>query len=148
MEILERVDTTDTYALDLNLEKKIIAMRFYGDMPDEDYREIWEKALKIVIEHQVKNYVIDQSKIGTVSFTARAWVLVKVLPQVRKKIGMPLFVGILPSENLVHSTGMEFIAKGFQKLSGMKIRKFRSEEECVGWLTLSEEEKINALNKK
>lgn len=140
--MLENIERNEHYAIDLNLEKKIIAMRFFGNMPDDAYREIWEKVLKIVIEHQVKNYIVDQTSIGSVSFTARAWVLVKILPQVRKKIGMPMFVGILSSENLVHNTGMEFIRKGFQKLSGMKIRKFGDEDKLISWLLLPEEEKM------
>ena len=109
-------------------------MRFVGDLSDELYKEMWSKSLETVVEHKISNYLIDQQEIGNVSFSARAWVLVKILPQVRKQVGEPIFAAILPSTNLMHSTGMDFLAKGFSKLSRIYLQKFAQETSAIHWL--------------
>ena len=141
---METIAAIEQYKIEVDLGSGIIAMRFFGNISDELYKEMWQKSLDTVLEHKIKNYLIDQREIGNVSFTARAWVLVKILPQVRKHVGLPLYGAILPSANLLHSTGMDFLTKGFTKISQIYTRKFSDEATALDWLRSDHEVKSAA----
>ena len=137
-EFFEKVAQEEHYIIEYNEANNLIAMRFYGDMNDEVYKEMWQKSLDKVLHHKIRRFLVDQREIGNVSFSARAWVLVKVMPQVKKNIPSPFYGAILPSANMVHSTGMTFLKKGFQKISKVMLQNFEVENEARNWLVESE----------
>ncbi|MEO1051658.1 MAG: hypothetical protein AAFX87_13605 [Bacteroidota bacterium] len=116
----------------------IMGMVFIGDIKDEAYKEIWLNALNVASEHNVKRILIDQRQIGNVSFSARGWVMVSMFPKIKKQLGANLHGAILASKNMVHKSGVQFLVKAFQKVSGFNIQFFNDQEGGVQWLATTE----------
>lgn len=105
-------------------DKGILVYRFIGDIADEDYFDIWKNVFSLTVEHQVFKFLADQSKIGKVGFSARAKVILKHLPAVKKEIGEDITTAILTSNNMVNKAGVSYMTKAFQKLTSSSAHKY------------------------
>lgn len=115
--------------------ENILIIRFIGDMSDEAYYEVWEKGLEYAIEKESRRFIMDQSPVGHVSFSARSKVVMRYLPRYRKNLGKELKVGVLSSSNMIHSAGIKYMVKTFRSLTSFSIELFSSESDAIGWLT-------------
>ena len=115
-------------------ELNVLIIRFIGDMTDEAYFEIWEKGLEFAIQKGSKRFIMDQSPVGHVSFTARSKVIMRYLPRYKKGLGKELKVGVLSSSNMIHSAGIKYMVKTFKSLTSFSIEFFSAEDDAIEWL--------------
>ena len=104
-------------------------------MSDDVYKAMWNRSLFFSEKFQINRFIIDQRSIGKVSFSARGWVVIKVFPTLKKILPGSVHAAVLKSENLAHKSGMTFLAKAFEKLSGYQVGFFSDEAEGVAWLS-------------
>ncbi len=121
-------------------DKKILVYRFIGDISDETYFEIWRNIFALTLKNKVFKFLADQSQIGKVGFSARAKVILKHLPALKKELEGDITTAILTSNNVVNKAGVSYMAKAFQKLtSSISDHKyFEDEEEAINWLSSNE----------
>ena len=112
----------------------IIYMKFMGSMKDSQYKDIWKSSVQHAFDLGIEKIIIDQSEIGSVPFMARAWVITSMYSKIKRNLSPDLVVSVLSSTNTEHRSGMQYLVKGFQKISGYKIGFHNSYEEAVDWL--------------
>ncbi len=116
-------------------DANIIIIRFIGDITDEAYFEIWEKGLVLLVSCNCKHLIMDQSQAGHVSYAARGKVVREYVQQYKKKIDKNAEVGILTSENEIHSAGVKYLVEIFRSQTPFEIEFFKTEEAAKQWLT-------------
>lgn len=116
----------------------VLLMKFIGDMTDDEYKQIWQVSFKETYEKGIEKLIIDQSEIGNVSFSARAWVMVKMYPKIKRELSPYLAGAIISSGNIVHRSGVQYLVKAFQKVSGYKIDFHENYEDAIQWLNSRE----------
>lgn len=112
----------------------ILTMRFLGDMKDSQYKDIWRSSVQFAYEYGIEKIIIDQSKIGSVPFMARAWVITSMYSKIKRDLSPDLVVSVLSSSDTGHRSGMQYLVKGFKKISGYEIGFHASTEEAIDWL--------------
>lgn len=121
------------FYLGYNPDENALLMKFIGDISDEDYKSIWHQAFDTVYKLGIENILIDQREIGVVSFSARAWVMVKMFPKIKRELSPDLAGSVLSSSNLVYKSGVQYLVKAFKKISGYKIEFHNNYEESMEW---------------
>ncbi|MGB0521609.1 MAG: hypothetical protein ACPGJS_01555 [Flammeovirgaceae bacterium] len=134
MELFKELASTDYYFLGFNKESHILLMKLMGDMTDEQYKESWKRSFQITYEKGIEKLIIDQREIGNVSFAARAWVMVKMYPKIKKELSPNLMGAIISSSHIIHRSGVQYLVKAFQRVSGYQIKFQDSYESSITWL--------------
>lgn len=106
------------------INDKILFVKFEGNISDDDYKEIWETGVEKAVELNIEHFVFDQSKIGQVSFKARGWVILKMLPRIKKELPSGLKIGVVSSKDLVNKSGVKYIVGMFEKMASLNINFF------------------------
>ena len=117
---MEKV-TLNNGVIELIEPQKILYINFIGDMPEEDYKNIWSTSVDLSIEHKIENFLFDQSNIGKVGFTARGWVILKILPRIKKELGKDINIGIISSKSMINKSGVSYLTSMFEKMADLKI---------------------------
>ena len=133
MEEFTELASDSHYFIGFNAPNHALLMKFLGDMSDDEYKEIWHVSYKHAYEKGIENFVIDQSEIGLVSFGARAWVMVKMYPKIKRDLSPQLKGAIITSSNIVHRSGVQYLVKAFQRVSGYKIEFQDNYELALKW---------------
>ena len=115
----------------------ILIMRFIGDMTNEAYYEIWEKGLVLMVFNNSTRLIMDQSQAGHVSYAARGKVVREYVQQYKKNIHESAKVGVLTSENEIHSAGVKYLVEIFRSQTPFEIQFFKTEEAATEWLISS-----------
>lgn len=103
------------------IDDEILYIIFKGNISDDDYKEIWQTGVDKAVEYNVERFVFDQSNIGQVSFKARGWVILKMLPTIKKELGSGLKIGVISSKDLVNKSGVKYLVGMFEKMAGLKV---------------------------
>jgi len=117
---MEKV-TLNNGEIELIEPQKILYINFVGDIAEDDYKNIWSTGVDLGVEHKLDKFLFDQSNIGKVSFTARGWVILKMLPRIKKDLGKGINVGIISSKNMINKSGVSYLKSMFEKMAGLKI---------------------------
>ncbi len=123
------------WKIQYNDEHNILIMRCYGDISDDIYKTMWEEAIKLSLERNIRRFLIDQREIGRVSFSARGWVIVSLFPKIKSKLSKEVRAAVLKSSNMANSSGIMFLVKAFKKVSGYDIDFFDSDKSGIVWLS-------------
>ncbi len=116
-------------------EGNILICRFLGSINYDDYSAIWGKLIELTKEFKGKRFIMDQSKVGDVSFMARGKVIIKHLPAIKREVGDNFTVALLTSSNVVSKSGMVYMVKAFKKLiSSFDTESFNEETEAIKWI--------------
>jgi len=113
--------TLNNAEIELFMPQKILYTKFIGDINEENYKEIWNKGVDLGVEHKVEKFLLDQSEIGKVSFTARGWVILKMLPRIKNELGKNISIGVISSKNMINKSGVSYLKSMFEKMGGLKI---------------------------
>lgn len=138
MERFEILEADRFFCLGYNADSHVLLMKFIGEMTDEEYKHIWKQAFKHTYEKGIEKLIIDQSMIGNVSFSARAWVLVKMFPKIKRDLSPHITGAIVSSANILHRSGVHYLAKAFQKVSGYHIQFIDNYDLAIEWLNETE----------
>jgi hypothetical protein len=112
----------------------IIWVQFIGDMSDDEYKEIWNQSISFIFDYGLEKIVIDQSQIGEVGLSARAWVVMKAYPRIKRDLSPDLAVSIISSSNNSRRAGMQYLVKAVQAFSGYIIQFHSNFDESKVWL--------------
>lgn len=134
MEQFKEIASDKHFFVGFDSKNHILLMKFIGAMKDDEYKQIWQLAFDQCFEKGIEKLLIDQTEIGNVSFSARAWVMVKLYPKIKRELSPDMVAGIISSTNVVHRTGLQYLVKAFQKMSGYKIDFHENYEEATTWL--------------
>ena len=103
------------------INNKILFVKFEGNISDDDYKEIWETGVEKAVELNIEHFIFDQSKIGQVSFKARGWVILKMLPRIKKELPKGLKIGVVSSKDLVNKSGVKYLVGMFEKMASLDV---------------------------
>ena len=117
--------------IELISPQNILYINFQGNIEDDDYKKIWETGVEKAIELHIERFIFDQSNIGKVSFKARGWVILKMLPTIKKELGKGLKIGVLSSKDLVNKSGVKYMVGMFEKMAGLKVTFFSDFDSAV-----------------
>ena len=117
---MEKVTLNNT-EIELFMPQKIMYTKFIGDINEDNYKEIWNKGVDLGVEHKVEKFLLDQSEIGRVSFTARGWVILKMLPRIKNELGKGLNIGVISSKNMINKSGVNYLISFFENMVSVKI---------------------------
>lgn len=134
MEQFTEVSSDQHFYVGFDNTNHILLMKFIGAMSDDEYKQIWHTAFDQCFEKGINKLIIDQSNIGNVSFSARAWVMVKMYPKIKRELSPDIKGAIISSSHVVHRTGVHYLVKAFQKVSGFKIEFHEDYESATAWL--------------
>ena len=109
----------------------ILYINFQGNIDDDDYKEIWETGVDKAVELDIKKFIFDQSNIGQVSFKARGWVILKMLPRIKKEFDSDLKVGIVSAKDLVNKSGVKYLVGMFKKMAGIDVEFYNDIDSAV-----------------
>jgi len=115
-------------------EGHILSIKFIGDMKESEYKDIWRDSVQEAFDLGIEKIIIDQTTIGSVPFLARAWVITSLYGKIKRDLSPDLVVSVLSSKNSGHRSGMQYLVKGFKKLSGYEIGFHKTYEEAITWL--------------
>jgi len=141
MDQFKEIASDQHFLIGFNTENHVLLMKFIGDMNDNQYKQIWNLSFDQCYEKGIEKLIIDQSEIGNVSFSARAWVMVKMYPRIKRELSPYMTGAIVSSSNVVHRTGLQYLVKAFQKVSGYKIEFHSDYDHAIEWLNLMESTK-------
>ena len=113
------------------LNDKILFVKFEGNISDDDYKEIWETGVDKAVELGLEHFIFDQSQIGQVSFKARGWVILKMLPRIKKELPKGLKIGVVSSKDLVNKSGVKYLVGMFEKMAGLNVNFFPDYDTAV-----------------
>lgn len=99
----------------------ILQISFIGDINERSYKNIWETALKKAVELNCNNFLFDQSRVGKVNFSARVWLALKMIPRIKKELGLDLKVSLIPSKKTRNKADTRFLIKMYEKIGGSKV---------------------------
>ena len=117
----------------IDKEHKYLSALFEGDFKDEEYKSFWLKGIELAKENKLKNIYIDQMKVGKVSFMMRAWVVIFVLPMLKKELGEGVVISVLLSENNENSARGKYLLKIAKSITGFQIYTGTSKVDCVNY---------------
>ena len=103
------------------INDKILYIKFEGNIAEDDYKEIWQTGVDKAVEFKTEHFLFDQSKIGNVSFKARGWVILKMLPRIKKELPKGLKIGVVSSKDLVNKSGVKYLVGMFEKMAGLNV---------------------------
>ena len=109
----------------------ILYITFKGNIEDDDYKGIWQTGVDKAVELNIERFIFDQTNIGRVSFKARGWVILKMLPTIKKELGKGLKIGVLSSKDLVNKSGVKYMVGMFEKMAGLKVTFFSNFDAAV-----------------
>lgn len=109
----------------------ILFITFKGNIEDDDYKEIWETGVEKAIELNTERFIFDQMNIGKVSFKARGWVILKMLPTIKKELGKGLKIGVLSSKDLVNKSGVKYMVGMFKKMASLDVTFFVDRDSAI-----------------
>lgn len=109
----------------------ILYISFYGDIPEKEYKNIWETTVSVAVKEKLERFVFDQSEVGKVGFSARGWVIVKMLPRIKKELGTDIKTGVVSSKSIVNKTGLKYLVGMFEKMVGLKIHFFNDKDVAI-----------------
>lgn len=134
MEQFKEIASNNHCFIGFDKESHILLMKFIGAMTDDEYKQIWHTSFDECFEKGIEKLIIDQSTIGNVSFSARAWVIVKMYPKIKRELSPDIKAGIVSSSHVVHRTGLHYLVRAFQKVSGFRIEFHEDYERATKWL--------------
>ena len=134
MEEFKEIASDQHFYIGFDNKHHILLMKFIGDMKDDEYKQIWRIAFDQAFEKGVEKLLIDQTEIGNVSFSARAWVMVKMYPKIKRELSPDMVGAMISSANVVHRTGLQYLVKAFQKVSGYKVEFYENYHDAREWL--------------
>ena len=117
--------------IELISSANILHITFKGNIEDDDYKEIWETGVEKAIELNIERFIFDQMNIGKVSFKARGWVILKMLPIIKKELGKGLKIGILSSKDLVNKSGVKYMVGMFKKMASLDVTFYPDIESAI-----------------
>lgn len=117
--------------IELITPQNILYIKFEGNISDEDYKEIWGNGVEKAVELNIEKFVFDQSEIGQVSFKARGWVILKMLPKIKKELGSGLKVGVVSAKDLVNKSGVKYLVGMFKKMAGLNVTFFNDYDTAI-----------------
>ena len=117
------------------INDKILFVKFEGNITDDDYKEIWETGVEKAIELNIEHFIFDQSKIGQVSFKARGWVILKMLPRIKKELSKGLKIGVVSSKDLVNKSGVKYLVGMFEKMASLNVNFYADFDTAVNEVT-------------
>jgi len=123
--------TLSNGVIELITPENILHITFKGNIEDDDYKEIWETGVEKAIELNIERFVFDQMNIGKVSFKARGWVILKMLPTIKKELGKGLKIGVLSSKDLVNKSGVKYMVGMFKKMASLDVTFFTDIETAI-----------------
>ena len=132
--LTKEVKTERYCKISFNSTDHIIIMKFIGDMSDKEYKDIWRTSVDYAFELGIEKIIIDQSQIGTVPFMARAWVITGMYGKIKRELSPDLVISVISSANSGHRSGMQYLVKGFQKISGYLIEFHNTHKDATKWL--------------
>ncbi|WP_027001834.1 STAS/SEC14 domain-containing protein [Hugenholtzia roseola] len=109
---------------------------FKGSVSDDDYKAVFNMGLEKSIELNCHRLLLDHRKAGYVSMSARAWLVVKWIPETKRRIPEQTHrkTAILSSSHILHKTGMNYILEAVSKNTSQQTRYFSDEEAALAWL--------------
>lgn len=131
---MRELKTEEYCRIEFDPENHILNVIFIGDMKDSEYKDIWRTSVQHAFDLGIEKIIIDQSEVGNVPFMARAWVITGMYSKIKRDLSPDLVVAVISSSNAGHRSGMQYLVKGFQKISGYKIGFYNSLGEAVEWL--------------
>lgn len=131
---MQTLISNHNFELCLELDKRLMVMRFKGDIGDEAYKQFWKDSFECAQEHQLNRILVDQREAGHISFNARGWVVVKMFPKIKKDLPASLASAILSSKKLAQKSGVQYLVKTFRTLAGYNVQFIDKEQEALEWL--------------
>lgn len=115
------------------LEGYLITIR--GELTLADYKEIYPKALEIMLETGWKNLVFNMLEMTKDDMQGRAWYMRQHLPEVFKKIGDGFRAGVIQPTSSFQRFALGIVIKGI-RATGRKveIKFFDTEKEAMAWI--------------
>ncbi|MGB0521608.1 MAG: hypothetical protein ACPGJS_01550 [Flammeovirgaceae bacterium] len=136
---MKELKSEDYCSIEYDSDSHILNMRFIGDMKDSQYKDIWRSSVQYAYEYGIEKIIIDQTEIGSVPFMARAWVITSMYSKIKRDLSPDLVASVLSSKDASHRSGMQYLVKGFQKISGYEIGFHKSLDEAIEWLNSKKE---------
>jgi len=114
-------------------EDGFVRIKWKGNITDQQYKAFWNELLDYGVANGIQKILIDQRNIGHVSMQARAWLLIKWLPRVKKSYNN-FTAAILSSGSLLHKSGMQYLVDSIKNATNFDLRFFQQQEDAVLWL--------------
>ena len=130
----EQVKTEHYCQIEYDASGHLLYIKFIGDMKESEYKDIWRSGVQKAFELGIEKFIIDQSEIGSVPFLARAWVITSLYGKIKRELSPDLAVSVLSSSDKSHKSGMQYLVKGFRKLSGFEIDFHPTYQDAASWL--------------
>ena len=127
--------------LEYDKERNFLKLTLIGNIAEEDYKNIWNVSLEEAQKVNCGNVLVDQQKIGYVKMMSRAWLMLKWMPESKKKMGeVEQKLAILPSKHAAHRTGLHYLLDALKKVVGHGFELFETEEQAILWLSSTKKE--------
>jgi hypothetical protein len=109
---------------------------FESSVSDEDYKAVFHMGLEKSIELNCHRLLVDHRRAGYVSMAARAWLVVRWIPETQKRIPEQTHrkTAVLSSSHILHKTGMNYVLEAVSKNINQQTRYFSDEEAALAWL--------------
>lgn len=122
--------------LEYDEERNFLKLTLIGNITEEDYKNIWTVSLEEAQKVNCGNVLVDQQQIGYVKMMSRAWLMLKWMPESKKKMGdVKQKLAILPSKHAAHRTGLNYLLDALKKVVGHGFEFFETEEQAILWLS-------------
>lgn len=128
------ISSTKNSEIEVIQPGNILFIKFMGNIEDDDYKDIWEDGVNYAVENDIENFIFDQEEVGKVSFSARGWVIIKMLPRIKKEIGQNIKVGVISSKDLINKSGVKYLVGMFEKMAGVNVNFFPDRESAVKFI--------------
>jgi hypothetical protein len=132
--MMKAVRTSKNGSVHYDSRQYIVLIKFHGVIADEDYKQAWRDAVEVTFEFGAEKIIIDQSGVEQVGLKARAWVVMKIYPQIKRDLSPDLAVAVITSSDTQQRSGVQYLIKAAQAISGYSIAIVPDQAAAVAWL--------------
>ncbi|MDX1903106.1 MAG: hypothetical protein SFU27_03010 [Thermonemataceae bacterium] len=126
----------DSAALYYLSDLEAIYLELKGSVDTADYKEVYNQLLKFIISKDIKAVIADQTKSKGSSMEARAWLIVKWLPELKKQVGNKkiLIAGVSEAKIGMKKFIGQYLEQTFKKVTPFPIESFESVDDAIRWI--------------
>jgi hypothetical protein len=134
--ISENLYTNNSGQIHYLPEINTLYVEFIGKLDSQEYKDTYQQLLEFINSKKVDAIIADQTKSQGSTMDARAWLVVKWLPELKKEIGerKVLLAGISEAKFGFKKVISQYIEQTFKKMTALPVESFTNIDDAIQWI--------------